>query len=338
MKAAVVGRYGPPRTVRIEQVPDPEPRADEVLVRVRATAVTAGDARIRAARFPRGFGILGRLGLGLRGPRRPVLGAVFSGTVERLGSAVGAASTGVASTGAAAEKGAAGMALSVGDEVAGMTGARMGAHAELLVVPAARLVPKPAAVSHADAAAALFGGTTAVHFLRDRAGLGAGQRVLVNGASGSVGSAAVQLARQLGAQVTAITSDRNRRLVASLGAERTIDYATHPVAGLRGDYDVVFDAVGNIGRSDGPRLLAPGGALILAAAGLVDTLAARGRVHAGSAPERPESFSLLLDLVAAGDFDPLARALGGLEAIPEAHAIVDSGRKVGNLVVLPAQQ
>ena len=318
MKAAVVGRYGPPRTVRIEQVPDPEPRADEVLVRVRATAVTAGDARIRAARFPRGFGILGRLGLGLRGPRRPVLGVVFSGTVERLGSA--------------------GMALSVGDEVAGMTGARMGAHAELLVVPAARLVPKPAAVSHADAAAALFGGTTALHFLRDRAGLRAGQRVLVNGASGSVGSAAVQLARQLGAEVTAITSDRNRRLVASLGAERTIDYATQPVAGMRGDYDVVFDAVGNIGRSDGPRLLAPGGALILAAAGLVDTLAARGRVHAGSAPERPESFSLLLDLVAAGDFDPLARALGGLEAIPEAHAIVDSGRKVGNLVVLPAQQ
>lgn len=318
MKAAVVGRYGPPRTVRIEQVPDPEPRADEVLVRVRATAVTAGDARIRAARFPRGFGILGRLGLGLRGPRRPVLGVVFSGTVERLGSA--------------------GMALSVGDEVAGMTGARMGAHAELLVVPAARLVPKPAAVSHADAAAALFGGTTALHFLRDRAGLRAGQRVLVNGASGSVGSAAVQLARQLGAEVTAITSDRNRRLVASLGAERTIDYATQPVAGMRGDYDIVFDAVGNIGRSDGPRLLAPGGALILAAAGLVDTLAARGRVHAGSAPERPESFSLLLDLVAAGDFDPLARALGGLEAIPEAHAIVDSGRKVGNLVVLPARQ
>lgn len=333
MKAAVAGRYGPPQTVRIEQVPDPEPRADEVLVRVRATAVTAGDARIRGARFPRGFGALGRLGLGLRGPRRPVLGAVFSGTVERLGSTVGAASAG-----AAAEKGAAGMALSVGDEVAGMTGARMGAHAELLVVPAARLVPKPAAVSHADAAAALFGGTTALHFLRDRAGLGAGQRVLVNGASGSVGSAAVQLARQLGAQVTAITSDRNRRLVASLGAERTIDYATHPVAGLRGDYDVVFDAVGNIGRSDGPRLLAPGGALVLAAAGLVDTLAARGRVHAGSAPERPESFSLLLDLVAAGDFDPLARALGGLEAIPEAHAIVDSGRKVGNLVVLPAQE
>lgn len=317
MKAAVVGRYGPPRTVRIEQVPDPEPRADEVLVRVRATAVTAGDARIRAARFPRGFGVLGRLGLGLRGPRRPVLGVVFSGTVERLGSA--------------------GMALSVGDEVAGMTGARMGAHAELLVVPAARLVPKPAAVSHADAAAALFGGTTALHFLRDRAGLRAGQRVLVNGASGSVGSAAVQLARQLGAEVTAITSDRNRRLVASLGAERTIDYATQPVAGMRGDYDIVFDAVGNIGRSDGPRLLAPGGALILAAAGLVDTLAARGRVHAGSAPERPESFSLLLDLVAAGDFDPLARALGGLEAIPEAHAIVDSGRKVGNLVVLPAR-
>ncbi|WP_053382946.1 NAD(P)-dependent alcohol dehydrogenase [Leucobacter celer] len=313
MQAALAGPYGPPETIRIAEIPTPEPRAGEVLLRVAATPVTAGDARIRAGRFPPGFGLLARLGIGMRGPRRPVLGVVCSGVVERVGPGVDA--------------------LAPGDAVAGMTGARMGAHAEYLAVAATRLVPKPAEVSHAEAAGALFGGTTALHFLRDRAAVQPGQRVLVNGASGSVGSAAVQLARVLGAEVTAVTSGRNRRLVSELGATHVIDYTTAPVAELRGDYDVVFDAVGNITRADGPRLLGPDGALVLAVAGLGDTLRARGRVHAGVAPERPEDFALLLDLVAQGRFDPLVRTLDGLGSIPEAHRFVDSGRKVGNLVV-----
>lgn len=314
MQAALAGRYGPPESVRIAEIPRPEPRAEEVLLRVVATPVTAGDARIRAGRFPRGFGAPARLGIGVRGPRRPVLGVVCSGVVERIGRRV--------------------EGLSPGDTVAGMTGARMGAHAEYAAIAATRLVPKPAALSHAAAAGALFGGTTALHFLRDRAAVQPGQRVLVNGASGSVGSAAVQLARFLGAEVTAVTSGRNRELVSRLGAARVIDYTSQPIAELRGDYDVVFDAVGNVTRADGPRLLAPGGALVLAVAGLGDTLRARGRVHAGAAPERPADFTLLLDLAAQGRFDPLVRTLDGLEAIPEAHRIADSGRKVGNLVVL----
>lgn len=313
MQAALAGRYGPPDTIRITEIPAPEPRADEVLLRVVATPVTAGDARIRAGRFPPGFGPLARLGLGLRGPRRPVLGVVCSGVVERVGRRV--------------------TDLSPGDAVTGMTGARMGAHAEYLAVKAARLAPKPAGLSHAEAAGALFGGTTALHFLRDRAAVQPGQQVLVNGASGSVGSAAVQLARHLGAEVTAVTSGRNRELASRLGAAHVIDYTTAPIAQLRGDYDLVFDAVGNVARSDGPRLLAPGGSLVLAVAGLADTLRARGRIYAGATPERAEDFALLLDLAAQGRFDPLVRTLEGLEAIPEAHRVVDSGRKVGNLVV-----
>lgn len=316
MRAAIAGRYGGPHTICIDEVADPAPRPGEVVVRVRATPVTAGDARIRGGRFPRGFGSLARLGLGLRGPRRPILGIVFSGIVERIGA------------------GASGVL--VGDEVTGMTGARMGTHAELLAVDAARIVPKPAGVDHADAAAALFGGTTALHFLRDRAGLRPGQHLLVNGASGSVGSAAVQLARHLGARVTAVTSERNLELVARLGADEVVDYGRQPVADLPGGYDAVFDAVGNLDRGSGSRLLAPGGALILAVAGLADTIGARGRVYAGSAPERPADFAQLLELVERGEFDPLTRRLDGLESIAEAHAVVDSGRKVGNLVVLPA--
>lgn len=314
MQAALAGRYGSPETIRIAEIPTPEPRDDEVLLRVAATPVTAGDARIRAGRFPPGFGLLARLGIGLRGPRRAVLGAVCSGTVERVGRRV--------------------TELSPGDAVVGMTGARMGAHAEYAAIGAARLASKPAGISHARAAAALFGGATALHFLRDRANVQPGQRVLVNGASGSVGSAAVQLARHLGADVSAVTSGRNRELVSTIGASTVIDYAATPIAQLRGDYDVVFDAVGNITRADGPRLLARGGALVLAVAGLADMLRARGRVYAGAAPERPEDFALLLDLVTQGRFDPLVRTVDGLAAIPDAHRLVDSGRKVGNLIVL----
>ncbi|NUT98334.1 MAG: NAD(P)-dependent alcohol dehydrogenase, partial [Saccharothrix sp.] len=181
MRAAVVDRYGAPEVVRVAEVPRPEPRAGEVVVRVRAVAVTSGDARIRAARFPRGFGVAGRLALGLRGPRRPVLGGSFSGEVVE------------------------GAGFAPGDEVCGMSGVRLGAHAEYAAVPAAKLVRKPAGVSHEDAAGLLFGGSTALCLLRDKGAIKAGHRVLVNGASGAIGTNAVQLAKHFGAEVTAVT-------------------------------------------------------------------------------------------------------------------------------------
>ena len=320
MRAAIAGRYGPPETIHVTEVPDPVPGAGEALVRVHAAAITAGDARIRAGRFPQGFGTVARVGIGLRGPRRPVLGVVFSGVIEHLGST---------------REGTARFA--VGDEVTGMTGARMGAHAELVAVATKRITPKPAGLSHADAAATLFGGTTALHFLRDRAALGEGQRVLVNGASGSVGSAAVQLAHDMGAVVTGVCSEANRALVASLGAKETIDYAKQPVSILRSSYDLVFDAVGNITRQRGLELITPNGGLVLAVAGLADTVRAGGRVYAGAAPEHPSDFATLLAMTQSGGFTPLTRVLGGLVTIREAHAIVDSGHKVGNLIVLPQE-
>ncbi|WP_228803701.1 NAD(P)-dependent alcohol dehydrogenase [Nocardia higoensis] len=314
MRAAMIDRYGPPERIRIATAPIPVPGRGEVLVRVEAAAVTAGDARIRAGRFPRGFGLLARLGIGLRGPRRSIPGMVFSGKVERLGH------------------GATG--LSVGEAVAGMTGARFGAHAEYVTVPVTAIIPLPAGVSHSDAAGALFGGSTALYFLRDRARLGAGQTVLVNGASGSVGSAALQLAVHFGATVTAVSSSPNHDLLRRLGAARVIDYRQTPVAGLGERFDVVFDAVGNLSRADGLQLADAQGVVILAVAGLADTVTARGRVIAGPVPERREDFALLLDLVANGAFDPLVEIVGSLEALPEAHRRIDSGRKIGNLVIL----
>lgn len=160
--------------------------------------------------------------------------------------------------------------------------------------------------------------------------------MLVNGASGAVGTAAVQLAAHFGASVTAVASARNHDLVTRLGAVRTIDYAQAPVTDIEDRFDVVFDAVGNISRAEGLRLLASEGALVLAVASLSDTVRARGRVFAGSAPERAEDVAFLLDLVEREIVDPVTRVAGGLTVIREAHQVVDSGRKVGNLVILPS--
>lgn len=313
MRAAIAGRYGTP--IEIGEVPAPAPASDGVRVRVVAVSVNSGDARMRAGRFPRGFGLPARLALGVRGPRRPVLGVAFSGVVDAVGENVSR--------------------WAVGDEVAGMTGTAFGAHAELVAVRASVLAAKPADLGFADAAAVLFGGSTALYFLRDRAALQSGERLLVNGASGSVGSAAVQLGGHLGAQVTAVTSARNAELATRLGADDVIDYDRSPVTGLGDRFDVVFDAVGNVSRREGLQLLAPGGRLVLAVAGLADTVTARGAVLAGSAPERAEAFAELMDLASRGVLDPLTEVVGGLDAIADAYAHIDAGHKVGNLVLEP---
>jgi NADPH:quinone reductase-like Zn-dependent oxidoreductase len=244
-----------------------------------------------------------------------VLGNTFSGVVEALGDGV----TGVA----------------VGDEVCGTTGLRMGTHAEQVVVPAKRLVAKPGGVSHDDAAGVLFGGQSALFFLRDKANVGPGTTVLVNGASGAIGTSAVQLARHAGATVTAVTSGANADLVRSLGAEHVVDHTTTDVTSLTERYDVVLDTVGNVSTASGRRLLADGGVLLLAVADLGETLRARGNVKAGPAPERPDDARELLDLVASGALRVVIDRVVPLDEVVAAHARVDSGRKVGNLVLHP---
>lgn len=314
MQAAVCERYGPPEVVRVLDVPQPEPRADQVLVRVRAAAVTSGDARIRAARFPGGFAVPARLAFGVRRPRRPILGSAFSGEVEAVGDRV--------------------PHLAPGDQVCGMTGTAMGAHAEHLVVPATRLVTVPAGVGHDDAAGVLFGGTTAWNFLR-KAAVGPGTTVLVNGASGAVGTNAVQLARHLGATVTGVCSAANTDLVRRLGAEEVVDHAERDVAAIGERFDVVVDAVGNLDIGSGRRLLRPGGRLVLGVATLGQLLRARGDVIAGSAPERAEDFETLVGLVASGELEVVVEQAFALGDIVAAHARVDTGRKVGNVLVCP---
>lgn len=316
MKAAIVDRYGPPHVVRVAEVPTPVPRDTEVLVRVVAAAVTAADSRIRAARFPRGFGPFARLMFGVFRPRRKILGGTFSGVVESVGARAGG--------------------YTRGDEVCGMTGLAMGAHAEYVTVPAERVVRKPAAVTHPDAAALLFGGTTALHFLRDKASPGRGDSVLVNGASGAIGTNAVQLAKHFGATVTAVTSTANLGLVSDLGADKVIDYTVTDVSDLTDRFDVVLDTVGNLTPSSGRKLLTDGGVLLLAVANLWETMRPGADVKTGAAPERPEDVEFLLELSAAGRLVTVTDDIGGLEQIVSAHARVDSGHKVGNIIVRPA--
>lgn len=315
MRAAVVDRYGPPDAARVVEVPRPVPRKDEVLVRVVAAAVTSGDARIRGGRFPPGFALPARLAFGLRGPRRRILGMVFSGLVEDVGP-------GVAN-------------VAPGDAVCGMTGMSMGAHAEYVCVAAQRITAVPSGVSQADAAGLLFGGSTALYFLRDKAPVRPGMSVLVNGASGAVGSNAVQLAKHFGATVTGVTSAGNADFVRGLGAHHVIDYAVTDIRTLAERFDVVFDAVGNLSIASGRPLLRDGGVLVLAVASLWDMLRARRGVVAGSSPEQAADFAWLLERLATHDLRVVLEHTFPLEQIGDAYRLVDSGHKRGNVIVRP---
>ena len=312
MRAAVVERYGPPEVAQIREVTTPHPKPREVLVRIAATTVSSGDARIRAAHFPKGFGSLARLAIGVRRPRRPILGVCLSGTVEAVGADV--------------------TTLAPGDEVCGMTGARFGTHAEYATIAAAKLVTKPAAVSHEDAAGVLFGGSTARQLLR---GVQPGQSVLVVGASGAVGTNAVQLATIAGATVTGVTSTPNLDLVRELGADHVIDYRNTDLTTVSDRFDIVFDTVGALTPATGKPLLSDGGMLILAVASLWETITAHGQVKAGVAAEDPEDFAALLDHLARGELRVVVDDTLGLDDIAAAYARVDSERKVGNLILRP---
>jgi len=315
MRAALVTRYGPPENVYLAEVPLPKLGPGMALVRVNAAAVTSADARIRAARFPKGFGILGRMALGIQGPRQPILGSAFSGAIEDLGEHV--------------------QGFSVGDPVCGMTGIRMGAHAEYLAVPQNQLVTRPAVVSDEDAAGVLFGGLTALYFLRDRLKIKPGMSILVVGASGAVGTNAVQIARLLGAKVTAVTSFRNHGLVESLGVSEVIDYTRDDLGQLGRRFDIVLDVSGCLPVATGRSLVARDGRLALMVADLATTLGLHGPVVAGPAPERACDGAELLMMVERGVLSVVNGWTIPLTDIVKAYRQVDGGRKVGNTIVYP---
>jgi len=325
MRAAMAHRFGGPDVVRVADVPTPTPASGELLVRVHASTVSIADHRLRSREVPRGTMLLAAPTIGFLRPRIPVLGMEASGVVEAVGSAV--------------------TRFAPGDEVMLMRGARFGCHAEFVTVPDdGEVVRKPANLSFEEAAAVIFGGHTAMRYL-DLVSIGPGSEVLVNGASGAVGTAAVQLAARRGARVTAVTSARNAELVRSLGAERVIDYERDDFAapgegGREAHYDVIVECVGNAPFGRVAPLIRPGGALLLVIADLRGMLGARRHArrsgilvnHAGG-PMGAEGMARLAAAAEAGDIRPVIDRTFALDDIVDAHRYVDTGRKRGSVVL-----
>ncbi|HLM07635.1 MAG TPA: NAD(P)-dependent alcohol dehydrogenase [Blastococcus sp.] len=320
MRAAVYRRFGGPDVVRVEEVTRPSVGRDDVLIRVHASTLSAADHRARSRNVPRGLWLLAAVGIGAYRPKRRVLGMDVAGVVEAVGADV--------------------TRFGPGDEVIAMLGATFGGHAEYARVRQdGAIALKPRAMTFEDAVTLVFGGLTARGFLQ-QAELVQGATVLVNGASGAVGTAAVQLAKHAGAHVTGVCSGANRALVASLGADRVIDYATEDFTAEAARYDVLVDCVGNAPFERVGHLLEPGGALLLVIADLPALLRApirsrrTGRVVTGNVG-RPtaEDLAFLVDLAEDGRYRAVRDRTYDLADIAEAHRFVDAGRKRGNVVV-----
>lgn len=320
MKAFIYKRYGPPEVLEMSDVPKPIPGDDELLIRVRAATVSAADWRVRSLKMPPGFGFLGRLVLGIRGPRQPILGTELAGDVEAVGKAV--------------------TSFKVGDPVFAFPGGGMGAYVEYKCMPANGAVAiKPSNLSYEQAAALSFGGSTMLDFFR-RGALRSGERVLVNGASGAVGTAAVQLAKHFGAHVTGVCSTANLHLVRSIGADQVIDYTEQDFAKSGERYDVIVDTVGTAPFARSGPALSRGGRLLLVLASLPEllrapwhTMTSGKKVVAGPAAERKEYLHQLAELAASGNFLPVIDRGYSFEQMVAAHRYVDQGHKRGNVVI-----
>ena len=315
MKAAVYTQYGPPEVLRVKQVERPLPQKNEILLRIRATSVNSGDWRLRKA-DPYAV----RLFFGLVKPKKNILGSVFSGEVESVGEDV--------------------KQFKVGDIVFGHTDMSFGSYAEYLSLPEdASIALKPSNISHNEAAVIPFGGVAALHFLK-KAKIQPGQKVLVVGASGSVGSAAVQLAKSFGADVTGVCSTANIALVKSIGANKVIDYTKEDFAGNGETYDVIFDAVNAISVSRSMKSLNKNGIMILSAAGMSEMLqglwismTSNKRVLTGVISHKAADIIFLKELIEAGKFKPVIDRTYPLEQIAEAHAYAEKGHKKGNIAI-----
>ena len=303
MKAVVCTRYGPPEVLRLEERATPAPRKNEVRIRILATAVTSSDCYVRGLRLSLAYRLMARLVLGWNAPRQPVLGMVLSGEVDSVGPDA--------------------RSFGVGDPVFGFDQQRFGTYAQYVCWPDdGLLATRPANLTDEEAAAIPYGGLLALHLLR-KAGVRAGQRVLVFGASGAVGTSAVQLARHLGAEVTGVCSTSNVDLVASLGATAVIDYTVEDFTKGTTRYDLILDAVGRRKSAAALRrcrqVLAPGGACV--------------SVDDGRPNLRREDLVLLGELATKGEIRPVIDRSYALDDLPEAHRYVDNGHKRGNVVV-----
>lgn len=317
MKAALVTAYGSPDVIHITEVPAPSPKRNDVLIRIHASAVNAADWRLRRA-----DPWFVRLVFGPFRPRRPILGVVFAGEVVEVGAEV--------------------TTYRKGDRLFGWTSIMgLGGHAEFIALPESGAFARmPEGMTWTDAAAIPFGFGTARHFL-SKANVSKGQRVLIYGASGAVGSAAVQLARTMGAEVTGVCSTGNVELVRSLGATHVLDYTKDDLSAFRDRYDVVFETVGKLPFKTSVDLVKPNGVILtgseMPAQMLARLFAGKGgkrvTVIGGTAGERAADMQHLAELWQRKEIRAVIDSTYPLARIAEAHARAESGRKVGSVVV-----
>jgi NADPH:quinone reductase-like Zn-dependent oxidoreductase len=303
MRAAVCTAYGPPEVLQIRTVPDPRPRNNEVCIRLVATAVTASDCIVRGLKLRGVYRLFMRAAFGIRAPRKGIIGMIAAGEIESVGREV--------------------TAFKPGDQVFGMDGFRAGTYAEKVCWPASTaLALRPANFTYEECAALPYGGLIASYFMR-RLKVREGQRLLVYGASGAIGTSAVQVASHLGAEVTGVCSTTNLELVKSLGATQVIDYTVDDFTQSATRYDVVFDAVGK--RKSAKAMVNAGAALVSGGMSMsVDDAFPR---------TKKSDLLVLKELAESGAFRPVIDRSYTLDEIVEAHRYVDLGHKKGNVIV-----
>ncbi|TAL72649.1 MAG: NAD(P)-dependent alcohol dehydrogenase [Bacteroidetes bacterium] len=305
MKAIVCTKYGPPEVLQLREVEKPAPKDNEVLIKIFATSVTASDCIIRGFKLPAAKWIPARLALGLTKPRKSILGLVLSGVVEKAGDNV--------------------KQFKIGDKVFAHTFLRFGAYAEYTCLPETSAITlMPSNTSFEEAAAIPFGGTLALYYLK-KANIQRGQKILIYGASGAVGTSAIQLARHFGAEVSGVCSTANLELVKSLGADTVIDYTKEDFTDNGMHYDLIFDAVGKKKSShlQYKKALTTNGKFI--------------SVDDGSPGEQAvckDNLTILKELTEKGIIKPVIDKIYPLDQIVDAHRYVDKGHKRGNVIII----
>ena len=322
MKAILHTKYGPPDELQLKEVEKPVPKEDEVLIKIHATTVTTTDCNIRNSTFvPTLFLLPSRMQLGFNKPKINILGVDLAGDIEAAGVDV--------------------KRFKKGDQVFGTPGPPLGAHAEYICMPEnGVLTTKPANVTYEEAASIPLAANTALYFIRDQGNIQAGQKVLINGASGGIGTFAVQLAKYYGAEVTGVCSTTNVEMVKSLGADMVIDYTKEDLTKSNERYDVIFDVVGKISFSRCKNSLKKKGiylttlptmAIILQT--IWTSMIGGKKVKFGDAVPKVENIIFLKELVEAGIIKPVIDRIYPLEQTAEAFRYVEKGHKKGNVVI-----